>query len=109
MKIGHNSKNRVGGVVVDQLKGIISRIENLEEEKKGIADDISDVLSEAKGNGFNIKAIRQIIKLRKQDAQAREEEETVLDTYKRALGMLPELDDDRPKKKAKKPVGDDDD
>lgn len=92
-KIGHNSK-RVGGVAVDQLKTIISRVEKLEEEKKDIASDIKDVLAEAKGNGYNIKAIREIIKLRKKDAQEREEEETIVDTYKRALGMLPEDDDD---------------
>lgn len=95
-KIGHNSKkaNRVGGVAVDQLKSFISRIEKLEEEKKAVGDDIKDVFNEAKGNGYNIKAIREILKIRKQDAQEREEEETVLDTYKRALGMLPELDED---------------
>lgn len=82
---------RAGGVAVDQLKSIIARIEKLEEEKAAIADDIRDVFAEAKGNGFDIKAIRQIIKLRKMDAQEREEEETILDTYMRALGMLPEL------------------
>ena len=84
---------RVGGVAVDQLKSIIGRVEKLEEEKAAIADDIKDVFAEAKGNGFDVKAIRQIIKLRKMDAQEREEEETVLDTYMRALGMLPELDE----------------
>ncbi len=88
------AKNRVGGVAVDQLKSIIARIEKLEEEKTAIADDIKDVFAEAKGNGYDVKAIRQIIKLRKQDAQEREEEETVLETYMRALGMLPELDEE---------------
>lgn len=85
--------NRVGGVAVDQLKSIISRVEKLEEEKAAIADDIRDVFAEAKGNGFDVKAIRQIIKIRKMDAQEREEEETVLDTYMRALGMLPEFEE----------------
>ena len=84
---------RVGGVAVDQLKSIIGRVEKLEEEKAAIADDIKDVFAEAKGNGYDVKAIRQIIKLRKMDAQEREEEETILDTYLRALGMLPELDE----------------
>ena len=84
---------RVGGVAVDQLKSIIGRVEKLEEEKAAIADDIKDVFAEAKGNGYDVKAIRQIIKLRKMDAQEREEEETILDTYMRALGMLPELDE----------------
>lgn len=85
---------RVGGIAVDQLKSIIARVEKLEEEKAAIADDIRDVFAEAKGNGFDVKAIRQIIKLRKMDAQEREEEETVLDTYMRALGMLPEFDEE---------------
>lgn len=84
---------RVGGVAVDQLKSIIARIEKLEEEKAAIADDIRDVFAEAKGNGFDVKAIRQILKIRKMDAQEREEEETVLDTYLRALGMLPDFED----------------
>lgn len=87
------AKNRVGGVAVDQLKSIIGRVEKLEEEKAGISADIRDVFAEAKGNGFDVKAIRQIIKLRKMDAQEREEEETILDTYLRALGMLPEFEE----------------
>ena len=92
---GHNSKkpNRVGGIAVDQLKAIIGRVEKLEEEKKGISDDIKDVFQEAKGNGFDTKTIKVIIALRKLDEQSREEAENILDTYKRALGMLPELDD----------------
>jgi len=86
---GHNSgrKNRVGGVAVDQLKSIIGRVEKLEEEKQAIAADIRDVFAEAKGNGFDVKAIRAILKLRKKDAQEIEEEEAVLDIDKRALGM----------------------
>ena len=72
----------------DQLKAIIERIERLEEEKKAISDDIRDVYAEAKGNGFDVKALRTIVRLRKQDAQEREEQETILDTYMQALGML---------------------
>lgn len=72
----------------DQLKAIIERIERLEEEKKAIADDIRDVYSEAKGNGFDTKALRTIIRMRKQDANERAEEETILETYLQALGML---------------------
>lgn len=87
-------KTRAGGVAVDQLKSIIGRVEKLEEEKTAIGADIRDVFAEAKGNGFDVKAIRQIIKLRKMDAQEREEQETMLDTYMRALGMLPELDEE---------------
>jgi uncharacterized protein (UPF0335 family) len=72
----------------DQLKAIIERIERLEEEKKTIADDIRDVYAEAKGNGFDVKALRTIVRLRKQDANERAEEETILETYMQALGML---------------------
>jgi len=85
-KIGHN---RVGGVAVDQLKSIIARVEKLEQEKAAIADDIKDVFSEAKSSGFDVKAIKTILKLRQKDAQEREEEEAILDTYMNALGMLP--------------------
>lgn len=92
-KIGHNSKkNRAGGVAVDQLKSIIARVESLEEEKAGISADIREVFAEAKGSGFDVHAIKTIIKMRKQDASEREEQETILHTYQRALGMLPELD-----------------
>jgi len=87
------AKNRAGGVAVDQLKSIIGRVEKLEEEKMAISADIREVFAEAKGNGFDVKAIRQIIKLRKMDESEREEAETMLDTYMRALGMLPELDE----------------
>lgn len=94
-EVGHNSKKaRVGGVAVDQLKSIIARVERLEEEKAGIAADIRDIFAEAKGNGFDVPAIRKIIKLRKLDTQEREEQEHVLDTYMRALGMQPDLFDE---------------
>jgi len=72
----------------DQLKAIIERIERLEEEKKTISDDIRDVYAEAKGNGFDVKALRAIVRLRKQDPQERQEQETILETYMQALGML---------------------
>ena len=71
-----------------QLKAIIERIEKLEEEKKTISDDIKDVYGEAKGNGFDVKALRTIIRMRKQDADERQEQETVLETYMLALGMI---------------------
>lgn len=82
-EIGHNS-----GAAKDQLKSIVERIERLEEEKKTIADDIRDVYAESKGNGFDVKALRAIIRLRKQDAQERQEHELILETYMNALGML---------------------
>ena len=72
----------------DQLKSVIERVERLEEEKKTISDDIRDVYAEAKGNGFDIKALRTIVRLRKQDANERREQETILETYMHALGML---------------------
>ena len=72
----------------DQLKAIIERIERLEEEKKAIADDVRDVYAEAKGNGFDTKALRTVVRLRKQDKQEREEQEAILDTYLQALGMI---------------------
>lgn len=71
-----------------QLKAIIERIEKLEEEKKAISDDIKDVYGEAKGNGFDVKALRTVIRLRKQDADERQEQETILETYMQALGMI---------------------
>ena len=72
----------------DQLKSIIERIERLEEEKKTISDDIRDVYAESKGNGFDVKALRTIVRLRKQDPDERQEEETILETYMQALGMI---------------------
>ena len=72
----------------DQLKSIIERIERLEEEKKAISDDIRDVYAESKGNGYDVKALRTIIRMRKQDANERAEQETILETYLQALGML---------------------
>jgi len=72
----------------DQLKAIIERIERLEEEKKTISDDIRDVYAESKGNGFDVKALRTIVRLRKQDPNERQEEETILETYMQALGMI---------------------
>jgi uncharacterized protein (UPF0335 family) len=72
----------------DQLKAIIERIERLEEEKKAISDDIKDVYAEAKGNGYDVKALRTIIRMRKEDPNERAEQETILETYLQALGMM---------------------
>ncbi|PHP66093.1 hypothetical protein CSC94_15960 [Zhengella mangrovi] len=74
-------------IAAGQLRSIIERIERLEEEKKTIADDIKEVYAEAKGNGFDTKALRTIVRLRKQDANERQEQEAMLDLYKAALGM----------------------
>ena len=72
----------------DQLKAIIERIERLEEEKKTISDDIRDVYGEAKANGFDVKALRTIVRLRKIEPTEREEQDALLETYMHALGML---------------------
>ena len=77
-----------GGVAGAQLKSIVERIERLEEEKKALGDDIRDVYAEAKGNGFDVKALRSIVKLRKEDADERKEHEAILATYMLALGMI---------------------
>jgi uncharacterized protein (UPF0335 family) len=72
----------------DHLKAFVERIEKLEEEKKAIADDIKDVYGEAKSMGFDVKALRTIIRMRKEDSDERKEHEAVLETYMLALGML---------------------
>jgi uncharacterized protein (UPF0335 family) len=75
-------------VAADQLRSVVERIERMEAEKKDIAIDISEIYREAKGNGYDVKAIRAIIKERAQDKAKREEMEYILDTYRHALGML---------------------
>jgi uncharacterized protein (UPF0335 family) len=71
----------------DHLKAFVERVERLEEEKKAISDDIRDVYAEAKGHGFDAKALRTIVRLRKQDLEERREQEAILATYMHALGM----------------------
>jgi uncharacterized protein (UPF0335 family) len=82
MTEGHNSRQ--------QLRSYVERIERLEEEKKALAEDIKSIYVEAKGNGYDRKALAHIVKLRRQDATARQEFESIVDTYMIALGMLPE-------------------
>ena len=72
----------------DHLRAFVERIERLEEEKKVISDDVRDVYAEAKANGFDVKALRSIVKLRKQDENERKEHEAILETYMHALGMI---------------------
>ncbi|HQF30875.1 MAG TPA: DUF2312 domain-containing protein [Hyphomicrobiales bacterium] len=81
---GHNS-----GVAGAQLRAFIERIERLEEEKKALADDIKDVFSEAKSQGFDTRTMRQVLKIRRQDADERQEQEALLDLYLHAMGMTP--------------------
>jgi uncharacterized protein (UPF0335 family) len=71
-----------------QIRSIVERIERLEEEKKGTSDDIRDIYAESKGNGFDVKALRTIVRMRKMDDKDRQEQETVLDTYLQAMGMI---------------------
>ncbi|MFM9889863.1 MAG: DUF2312 domain-containing protein [Rickettsiales bacterium] len=84
---------KTGGVEASKLKSYIERIERLEEDKKGISDDVRDVFAEAKANGFDTKTMRQIVKLRKMKANERTEAEYMLDLYKRALGLDGELEE----------------
>ena len=79
--VGHN-------VAKDMIRSVVERIEKLEEEKKAISDDIKDVYTEAKGNGLDVKALRTIVRMRKQDADERANQEAVLEIYMQALGMI---------------------
>ena len=77
----------VGGIAADRLRSFIERIERLEEEKAALAADIREVYAEAKGTGFDTKVMRQVLKLRKMEADDRQEQEHLLDLYKQALGL----------------------
>ena len=77
----------VGGIAADRLRSFIERIERLEEEKAALTADIREVFAEAKSNGFDTKIMRQVVRLRKMESADREEQELLLDLYKRALGM----------------------
>jgi uncharacterized protein (UPF0335 family) len=82
-----SKKTKPGPISADRLKSFVERIEKLEEERKAIGGDIRDVYSEAKGVGYDVKTMRKIVSLRSMDAADRAEQETLLDTYKHALGM----------------------
>ncbi|MCP4327698.1 MAG: DUF2312 domain-containing protein [Alphaproteobacteria bacterium] len=77
----------IGGIAADQLRSYIERIERLEEEKAALAADIREVFAEAKGNGFDVKTMRQVLRLRKLDRADLQEQEAILDVYRRALGV----------------------
>lgn len=85
--IGHNSEP-VAAFAKEQLKSIIERIERLELDKAAIRCDIRDVYADSKSNGFDVKALRTIVRMRKQDANARADQEMILDTYLQAMGMI---------------------
>ena len=76
-----------GNIAGDRLRSLIERIERLEEERKALGSDIKDIFAEAKSAGFDVKVIRQLIRIRKQEPAEVEEQETLLDVYRRALGM----------------------
>lgn len=82
-----NGGDNAQTVAAGQLRAFIERIERLAEDKHAIADDIKDVYAEAKGTGFDVRAVRELVKLRKQDAAERHEREAIVDLYKAALGM----------------------
>ncbi len=76
-----------GGIAADRLRSIVERIERLEEERKALAGDIKDIYAEAKSAGFDVKVLRQLIRIRKEEPAEVEEQESLLDVYRRALGM----------------------
>ena len=82
-----NDDTEIGGLAVDRLRSLIERIERLEEEQKALSSDIRDIFAEAKSAGFDVKIMRTIIKLRKMNAADRDEQETLLETYRRALDL----------------------
>lgn len=86
-KLTDDDTSDVGGVAGKRLKSFLDRVERLEEEKKGLADDIKDIYAEAKGVGFDVKTMRKILKLRKMEVEKRREEEELLDLYKAAIGL----------------------
>ncbi len=77
----------VGGIAAERLRSFIERIERLEDEKAALAGDIREVYAEAKATGFDVRTIRQVVRLRKMDRDARNEQEHLLDLYKRAVGL----------------------
>jgi uncharacterized protein (UPF0335 family) len=86
-KIQDEDTQDVGGVAGKRLKSFLDRVERLEEEKKGLAEDIKEIYAEAKGTGFDVKTMRKILKLRKMETDKRREEEELLELYKAAIGL----------------------
>ena len=80
-------ETQAGGIAADRLRSLVDRIERLEEERKALGNDIKDIYSEAKSAGFDVKVLRQLIRIRKQEPAEIAEQETLLDVYRRALGM----------------------
>lgn len=86
--IGHNSSNEVNGAAAQELRLFVERVERLEEEKKGLSDDIRDTLAEVKGRGYDTKIVRKLIAIRKMKPGEYEEQQMVLETYLASLGMI---------------------
>ena len=84
------ARARQNTVAADRLRSLVERIERLDEERKALGNDIRDIYAEAKSAGFDVKVLRQLIRIRRMDQEDLDEQEALLDTYKRALGMLPE-------------------
>ncbi len=87
LSVVEKDQAETGGIAADRLRSLVDRIERLEEEKKALGSDIKDIYAEAKSAGFDVKVLRQLIRVRKQEAAEVEEQETMLDVYRRALGM----------------------
>jgi len=81
------TETKTGGIAAERLRSLVERIERLEEERKALGGDIRDIYAEAKSAGFDVKVLRQLIRIRKQEPADIEEQETLLDVYRRALGM----------------------
>ena len=87
LSVVEKDQAETGGIAADRLRSLVDRIERLEEERKAHGSDIKDIYAEAKSAGFDVKVLRQLIRVRKQEAAEVEEQETMLDVYRRALGM----------------------
>jgi uncharacterized protein (UPF0335 family) len=87
LQVVEKPDTQAGGIAADRLRSLVDRIERLEEERKALGSDIRDIYSEAKSAGFDVKVLRQLIRVRKQEPADIEEQETLLDVYRRALGM----------------------
>jgi uncharacterized protein (UPF0335 family) len=87
LRVVERTDTRTGGIAADRLRSIVDRIERLEEERKALGSDIRDIYAEAKSAGFDVKVLRQLIRVRRQEPGDVEEQESLLDVYRRALGM----------------------
>lgn len=81
------NENTIGGIDINRLTSIIERIERLEEEKRELTKDINDIYAEAKSAGYDVKILREIIKLRRKDAAERQEDDYLIETYRKALDL----------------------